>query len=231
MLALAFSPDGRTVLSGSEDTTARLWDVSENELRPALASPFTGGHTAALRSVAFSPDGARLASGSHDNTVQLWDAASGAALVLAKHEPGPWLAEARVLPAFLRQVLTRGLDPDPARRFADMDTLLAALAYDPSARRWWIAGATLAIAAASSVPAQTLISASRPSSSPGASTRASQRRVSDQALDSGRCSGLSKPLGWPSSTTVAPSGRAAGSGSSCASVAPTEVSASACGPT
>ncbi|MBL8972660.1 MAG: protein kinase, partial [Myxococcales bacterium] len=73
---------------------------------------------------------------------------TGAALVLAKHEPGPWLAEARVLPAFLRQVLTRGLDPDPARRFADMDTLLAALAYDPSARRWWIAGATLAIAAA-----------------------------------------------------------------------------------
>lgn len=73
---------------------------------------------------------------------------TGAALVLAKHEPGPWLAEARVLPAFLRQVLTRGLDPDPARRFADMDTLLAALAYDPSARRWWIAGATLALAAA-----------------------------------------------------------------------------------
>ena len=73
VLALAFSPDGRTVLSGSEDTTARLWDVSENELRPALASPFTGGHTAALRSVAFSPDGQQVATGSDDGTAILWD--------------------------------------------------------------------------------------------------------------------------------------------------------------
>jgi WD40 repeat protein len=65
--AVAFSPDGRRALSGSQDRNVRLWDVETGkELRC-----FTG-HTQEVWSVAFSPDGRRALSGSQDNTLRLW---------------------------------------------------------------------------------------------------------------------------------------------------------------
>lgn len=70
--ALDFSPDGRTVVSGSQDKTIKLWDVaSGRELRTLR------GHGGMVYSVLFSPDGHFIASGSEDNTIKLWDAASG----------------------------------------------------------------------------------------------------------------------------------------------------------
>ncbi len=69
---LAFSPDGRTLASGSKDNTVRLWDVAARKPSHVLR-----GHTDAIYAVAFSYDGERLASGSLDHTVRLWDAASG----------------------------------------------------------------------------------------------------------------------------------------------------------
>jgi WD40 repeat protein len=70
----AFSPDGKRLITGSTDRTARQWDVASGtpgiELR---------GHDAAVTAVAFSPDGARLATGSKDQTARVWDAASGRA--------------------------------------------------------------------------------------------------------------------------------------------------------
>ena len=73
VLALAFSPDGTRLASGSTDTTVRLWDTTPNNDAPIILRKHTGWTNA----LAFSPDGKILASGSTDKTVQLWDVATG----------------------------------------------------------------------------------------------------------------------------------------------------------
>jgi WD40 repeat protein len=75
---MAWSPNGRQLVSGSDDKTVRLWNVVSGTPGHVLQ-----GHTDILSSVAWSPNGLRVVSGSFDKTVRLWDAASGA--------PGPVL--------------------------------------------------------------------------------------------------------------------------------------------
>jgi WD40 repeat protein len=71
--ATAFSPDGRKLLTGSNDKTARLWDAATG--RP-IGEPMQHQHW--VTAVAFSPDGkAVLTAGGFDKTARLWDAADG----------------------------------------------------------------------------------------------------------------------------------------------------------
>ncbi|AGX86377.1 WD40 repeat domain-containing protein [Candidatus Symbiobacter mobilis] len=72
IIAVAYSPDGKVLASGSADNTVRLWDVAT---RKPLGEPLRG-HEDIVSSVAFSPDGKVLASGSLDKTVRLWDVAT-----------------------------------------------------------------------------------------------------------------------------------------------------------
>src|SRR5262245_45484368 len=72
VVCVAYSPDGKTLASGSLDTTVKLWDVRTGKERATLK-----GHTDKVWSVAFSPDGKTLASGSHDKTIKLWDVQTG----------------------------------------------------------------------------------------------------------------------------------------------------------
>jgi WD40 repeat protein len=70
--SLDFSPDGRSFLVGSTDSTIVLRDAATGQQIRTFA-----GHSGEVHSVEFSPDGARAISGSADTTIILWDVASG----------------------------------------------------------------------------------------------------------------------------------------------------------
>jgi WD40 repeat protein len=70
--ALAWSPDGKWIASGSDDTTVQIWQPDNGTTLFVYH-----GNTDAVRAVAWSPDGQRIVSGSADNQVQVWDSSNG----------------------------------------------------------------------------------------------------------------------------------------------------------
>ncbi|KIK62100.1 hypothetical protein GYMLUDRAFT_198501 [Collybiopsis luxurians FD-317 M1] len=71
--SVAFSPDGKRIVSGSFDCSVRIWDAETGEPQ---GQPLQG-HTREVNSVAFSPDGKRIVSGSWDDSVRIWNAEAG----------------------------------------------------------------------------------------------------------------------------------------------------------
>ena len=67
--SVAFSLDGKKIVSGSYDMILRLWDAENKKCLGILE-----GHGGLIKSVAFSPDGKRIVSGSFDRTIRLWNA-------------------------------------------------------------------------------------------------------------------------------------------------------------
>lgn len=72
VLSVCFSPDGKSVISGTENNEVQLWDVDSGEIKRTFV-----GHTRSVSSVSFSPSGRYVASGSRDRTVKLWAAGLG----------------------------------------------------------------------------------------------------------------------------------------------------------
>ncbi|KAK3943402.1 WD40 repeat-like protein [Diplogelasinospora grovesii] len=125
--AIAFSPDGRLIVSGSDDSTVRVWDAATGAERRVLKGHSRGvlrGHWRGVTAVAFSPDGRLIVSaGSDDSTVRVWDAATG--------------AERRVLKGHSRGVLRGHWRGVTAVAFSPDGRLIVSAGSDDSTVRVW----------------------------------------------------------------------------------------------
>jgi WD40 repeat protein len=72
VLSVAFSSNGKMIVSASEDRTVRVWDTVTGVVQHKMT-----GHERGVTSVAFSLDGKTIVSGSYDRTVRVWDADTG----------------------------------------------------------------------------------------------------------------------------------------------------------
>ena len=84
VIGVAVSPDGKTVLTGCKDNTARLWDCATGQ---PIGASLT--HRGMVQAVAFSPDGKTVVTGSWDGTARIWNATTGQPLGQPIRHPGP----------------------------------------------------------------------------------------------------------------------------------------------
>ena len=73
VFSVAFSPNGRTLVAGTDGNVIYRWDTTNPDKPFSLGKPLTGP-TDWVTSVAFSPDGQTLAAGSSDGSIRLWTA-------------------------------------------------------------------------------------------------------------------------------------------------------------
>ncbi|MBN8454117.1 NACHT domain-containing protein [Accumulibacter sp.] len=143
VFSVAFSPDGRRLLSGGVDGALHVWDAESGQWIGALA-----GHQGAIWSVAFSPDGRSFVSGGEDRMLRLWDSES--------------MREIRVLAGHQGAVKTVAFSPEgehllagsgdgtlrlwdvlsgrPIRAIAGHQGGVWRVAFSPDGRRWLSAG-------------------------------------------------------------------------------------------
>jgi WD40 repeat protein len=139
--AVAVSPDGQTLATGSEDGAVQLWGVAPHHYHK-IGGPLTG-YSGPVESVAFSPDGQILATGSADGTAQLWDVTTGQQI------GGP---------------LTGHTDAVDAVAFSPDGQTLATGSVDGTARLWHVATSRPIHAGSPVLPTQALPVAFNPAS-------------------------------------------------------------------
>jgi WD40 repeat protein len=135
---LAFSPDGRRLVTGSGDRTVRVWDVERGTELACLH-----GHEDRVWGVAFSPDGRLVASASYDRTVRIWGAGGGGVqLPLRNHQWPIWALafsdDGRLLATGAEDRTVRLRDAESGTERACLEgheNTVRSLAFSPDGRR------------------------------------------------------------------------------------------------
>jgi WD40 repeat protein len=107
--SVAWSPDGQRLVTGSADSTARIWEVASGRSLHILR-----GHTGQVWSVAWSPEGDQVATGGADATVKVWQVSND--------------REPRTLTGHKDRVMSVGWSPDAK--------WLRTASHDGTARVW-----------------------------------------------------------------------------------------------
>lgn len=134
MLGAAFSPDGRRVLTVSNDHLARIWDVETGAITTVLA-----GHVEWVWAGQFSPDGQRVVTASRDRTARVWDISTGKTIAL--------------LDGNTKDVWTASFSPDGQQVITG--------SLDGTARLWHLYPSTKALVDAAKVAQQRCLSPSQ----------------------------------------------------------------------
>src|SRR5262249_26264301 len=97
--SVAWTPDGKQVVSASLDKSLKLYDAASGnlvrEFKAFKEKDFEKGHHDGVFSVAISPDAKLLASGSSDRSIKLWNIADGSVVrelsnpTIKTNQPGP----------------------------------------------------------------------------------------------------------------------------------------------
>jgi WD40 repeat protein len=101
--SVAISPDGQTLVSGSNDKNIKVWRLSNGKLLRTLS-----GHRESVWSVAISPDGQTLVSGSDDNTIKVWRLRDGKLLRTLSGDQN-WVSSVAISPDG-QTLVSAGLD-------------------------------------------------------------------------------------------------------------------------
>ena len=82
VLSASYSADGKRIVTGSWDKTAKVWDANTGQELMTLK-----GHEGGVISASYNPDGQRIVTGNSDQTAKVWDAKTGKELLTLKgHE-------------------------------------------------------------------------------------------------------------------------------------------------
>lgn len=146
--AIALSPDGQILASGSSDRQIKLWNLATGEMLHTFGGRslwFGAGHRERISSLTFSPDGELLISGSDDGRIKLWQV--GRKQILTTLENHGWIVSALALSPD-GQLLAQG-DGDGTVQLWDMgsQTILATL----DQHRDWVSGVAFSPSGAESL--------------------------------------------------------------------------------
>jgi len=134
----SWSPDGRLILSASDDHTLKLWDPKTGRCIRTLS-----GHSDVVNSCAWSPDGQQILSASADETLKLWDPSTGDCIrTLSGHSSSvnscAWSSDGRQILSASEDETLKLWDPSTShciRTFSGHSSSVNSCAWSPDGRQ------------------------------------------------------------------------------------------------